>query len=100
MARTDFAQRRDIDPASRLGIVAACMRSTPRRIDRARDVALQQLFLALQLRVGDRHRRQQGLGGGVQRVVNRGALVDLQRLADDIAGRHTGLRPQRQPNEL
>jgi hypothetical protein len=39
-----------------------------RRADRARHVALQHDALALDRRVGDRHRRQQGLGVGVQRV--------------------------------
>src|SRR5205823_6754485 len=43
VARADFAQRRNVDPASRLRIRAARVESTARRrIDRARDIALQQ----------------------------------------------------------
>jgi hypothetical protein len=58
-----------------------------RRADRARDVALQQDALALDLGVGDRHRGEQRLGVGVARVrveVLRG------RDLDDLAEVHHG----------
>ena len=67
MAGVDFAQRRNVDPAPRLGIGAASVEGAARRrIDRA----------------GDRHCRQQRLSVRVERVREQGLLVGV---LDDLA---------------
>ena len=57
VARADLAQCRDLALAPRFGIRAARMEGAARRwVNRARNIALQQVFLALDLRIGDRDR--------------------------------------------
>ena len=59
VAGTDLVQRRNLAPAPRLGIGTARMESAAGRgIDRARNIALQQMFLALNLWIWDRDRSQ------------------------------------------
>ena len=86
MTGTDLAQCRDLGLAPRLGVGTARMKSTARRrIDGTRNVALQQLFLAPDPRIGDRHGSQQGFGVGMQGAREQRLLVGV---FDDLAEIH------------
>src|SRR5215469_11001180 len=86
VAGADLPQCRDLTFASRFSIGAAGMKAAARwRIDRARDIAFQKAPLALDPRVGDWHRRQQGLGIRMQRVGEEGRFVGV---LDDLTKVH------------
>ena len=86
MAGADLAQCRDLALAARLGIGTARMEGAARRrVDRARNIALQQVFLALDPRIGDRDRSQQGFGIRMQRAREQGLLVCI---LDDLTEIH------------
>ena len=90
VAGADLAERRDLALASRLGIGTARMKGAARRwVDRARDIALQQLFLAFDPRIGHGDRGQQGLGVRMQRAREQRLLVgvfhDLAEIHDRYA---------------
>ena len=86
VAGAHLAQRRDLALAPCLGVGAARMESAARRrVDRARDIALQQMLFALDPRIGDRDCSQQGLGVRMQRPREQGLLVSI---FDDLTEVH------------